>query len=132
VNAVEPDLDPRREAPPVDSGTVISATRRTLAAALLAAFALGAVGCSSEGAQTECTTSSCTITFDRKAEEARVSVLGIDARLVKVEGNRATIEVGGQRVIVPADGQAQAGDFTVSVREVTDAEVVVKVSRGGG
>jgi acyl-coenzyme A thioesterase PaaI-like protein len=111
---------------------VISATRRILAATFLAALVFGAAGCSSEGATTECSTSSCTITFDRGAKEARVSVLGIDARLVKVEGNRATIEVADQRVVVPADGQAQAGDFTVSVQEVTDAEVVVKVSRGGG
>lgn len=107
--------------------------RRTLAAASLALLTLGAAGgCSSEGAQTTCSPSSCTITFDRGVEEAKVSVLGVDATLVNVEGSRATLEVSGQRVTIPVDGQAQAGDFTVSVQEITDAEVVIKVSRSGG
>lgn len=115
----------------VHSGPMAHAARRTLTAIALVGLALGSQGCSSEGAQTDCNLSACTITFDR-ATDAKVSILGIEAKLVRVSGNKAQLQVGGQPVTAPVGGEAQAGDFSVSVRKITQNDVVVRVARGGG
>jgi hypothetical protein len=105
------------------------ALRRTLVAPLLAAAVVGAVltGCGGQGSGTSCGVDGCTVTFARSGA-AEVSVLGVTARLVRVDAEVAQIEVAGQTVTVPVGGQAQVGGFTVRVEQVTDAQVVVKIS----
>jgi len=99
--------------------------RRTLVASLLAAAVL--TGCGGQGSATSCGVDGCTVTFARSGS-ADVSVLGVTARLVRVDAESAQIEVAGQTVTVPVGGQAQVGGFTVGVEQVTDAQVVVKIS----
>ncbi|MGH8868309.1 MAG: hypothetical protein ACRDYU_09970 [Actinomycetes bacterium] len=109
-----------------------SPTRRSFAALASAALALGAAtACSSEGATTDCSTSACTITYERGVD-AQATILGVQTRLVGVDGDRARIKVAGQTLTLPAGGQAQAGEFTVSVQDVSADEVVVKVAQSGG
>lgn len=96
--------------------------RRALAAALVT---LALAGCSG-GSNTDCGLDGCTVTFPRSGDVA-VSVLGVQARLVGVDGGAATVEVAGQRVTVPVGGEAQAEGFTVTVERVTDSEVVVRI-----
>lgn len=96
----------------------------TVLTALVLAF--GAVACGSGGSQTSCGIDGCTITFPRSGETA-VSVLGIEARLVGVQGGNAELLVAGQRITVPVGGQTEAGGFTVGVESVSDTEVVVRV-----
>ncbi|MEQ4209357.1 hypothetical protein ABN028_31110 [Actinopolymorpha sp. B17G11] len=98
-----------------------------------AATALGVAllaGCSSEGAATECGLDQCTVTFDRGVE-GNASVLGVDARFVGTEGDRATVEVAGERVTLTAGQPAtEVGGLSVSAESVTDSQVVVRISRG--
>jgi hypothetical protein len=98
------------------------------AAAVLTALVLsfGAAGCGG-GSQTSCALDGCTITFPRSGD-SRVSVLGVEARLVGVVNGAAELEVAGQQITVPVGGQADAGGFTVAVDRVTDTEVVVRVA----
>lgn len=85
----------------------------------------------SPGSRTDCDLTGCTITFSRDGTP-EVSVLGITAKLVGVDGGQARIEVAGQTVAVPIGGQSQAEGFTVGVQRATDTEVVVRVSHGFG
>lgn len=106
-----------------------SALRRPTAAllALLAITLGGATACSRQGSQTNCALDGCTVTFPRTGA-AEISVLGARAKLVGVEGNSATLEVAGQTVTVPVGGEAAADGFTVGVEQVTDSEVVVRIT----
>lgn len=79
------------------------------------------------GSATNCDLSGCTITFPRGGN-GEVSVLGIEARLVGVDGGSARIEVAGQTIVVPVGGTTQVEGVTVGVERVTDSEVVVRVS----
>jgi hypothetical protein len=83
------------------------------------------------GSRTNCDLTGCTITFSRDGTP-EVSVLGIKAKLVGVDGGQATIEVAGQTVAIPVGGETQAEGFTVNVQRATDTEVVVRVSHGLG
>jgi hypothetical protein len=108
---------------------------RGRAAAPIAGLVLGAAllgGCESQGADTSCSVDSCTVTFDRSAD-AKASVLGVEAKLIGVEGDQVTVEVAGQQVTLTA-GQAatQVGDFQVSLEKVDDKQVTIKIARGGG
>jgi hypothetical protein len=97
--------------------------------ALLVPF--GAAACAAEGLGTksECNVGGCTVTFDRGVN-AKVSILGVDAELVAVNGNTVTLKVGGQEVTVPA-GQTQPADgLNATVQEITNDKVVVKFSTG--
>ncbi len=85
-----------------------------------------ATGCGGGNSQTDCGLDGCTITFPRSGEAA-VSVLGVEARLVGVQDGAAQLEVAGQQITVPVGGEANAGNFTVAVEQVTDTEVVVRV-----
>ena len=111
-----------------------SALRRACATALVAVtLGLGGLaGCGggSGGSNTDCSVNGCTVTFPRSGN-AEVSVLGVSARLLGVDGDVARIEVAGQTVSVPVGGQTQAGGFAVGVERVTDTEVVVRVTVGG-
>lgn len=102
---------------------------------LLAGTAVGfgvLTGCGTEtsgGSRTNCDLTGCTITFPRDGTP-EVSILGVTAKLVAVDGGQATIEVAGQRLAIPVGGQTQAEGFTVGVQRATDTEVVVRVSHG--
>ena len=101
--------------------------RRASAPVLTALTALVLLtGCGGQGSQTDCGLDGCTVTFARNGAAA-VSVLGIEARVVGVEGGTAQLEVAGQQIAVPVGGETQAQGFTVGVERVTDAEVVVRV-----
>lgn len=90
-------------------------------------LALGTAACGGEGGtQTDCGLDGCTITFPRNGSTG-VSVLGVEAKLVGVQGGTAELEVAGQRISVPVGGESAAGNFTVGVERVTDTEVVVRV-----
>ncbi|MCY7341383.1 MAG: hypothetical protein LH603_05905 [Pseudonocardia sp.] len=102
---------------------------RRLLVVLITAVAL--TGCGGPGSQADCGLDGCTVTFQRSGA-AEVSVLGVSARLVGVDAGAATIEVAGQTVVVPVGDQASAGGFTVGVEDLTDSEVVVRISGGGG
>jgi hypothetical protein len=80
----------------------------------------------SGGSATSCDLQGCTITFPRGGT-ASVSVLGVEARLVGVEGGQARILVAGQTISVPVGATTQVEGFTVGVERVTDSEVVVRV-----
>jgi hypothetical protein len=67
------------------------------------------------------------VTFPRSGA-AEVSVLGVTARLVRVDADIAQVEVAGQTVMVPVGGQTQAGGLVVRVEQITDTQVVIRVS----
>jgi hypothetical protein len=89
-----------------------------------------ASGCSGQGPNVSCTLTTCTVTFDRGVD-AKASVLGIDVKLVSVDGNQVTVDVGGNRLDLPIGGspQASGGGLNVSVQSVTADKVVVQISR---
>jgi hypothetical protein len=104
--------------------------RRLLVLALIA-FAL--VGCGgSEGSRTNCDLSGCTVTFARDSANPEVSVLGVTARLVGVQGGAATIDVAGNTVQLPVGAQTNAEGFTVGLERLTDSEVVVRIQLNAG
>ncbi|SBT39609.1 hypothetical protein [Micromonospora narathiwatensis] len=107
-----------------------TSTRR--AAGLLAGLALGAAllaGCGSEGSSTDCGLDACTVTFDRGVE-ARASILGVEAKLVGVQGDQVTVEVAGERLSLTVGQQAtEAGGFQVTLDSVTDQQVALRVAR---
>ena len=109
----------RRDRRAYDSSVI-----RRAAAAIAVALALTA--CAGGGSQTQCGTDGCTVTFPRTGD-ATVSVLGIDARLLGVQGGNAELDVEGQRIVVPVGGETTAGGFTVGVTEVTDTAVTVRI-----
>ena len=104
------------------------AAPRALVAPLLAlVVAVGALtGCGGSG-NTSCGVDGCTVTFPRSGT-AEVSVLGVTARLVRVDADIAQVEVAGQTVMVPVGGQTEVGGLVVRVEQITDTQVVVRVS----
>ncbi|MFB4316227.1 hypothetical protein [Actinomadura sp. 21ATH] len=111
---------------------MISPLRRTLAVLPLVLLPLGAAAaCGGEGAQTDCNLNSCTVTFDRGVD-ASASILGVKAELVSVQGQNVTMKVAGQQITVPVGEGEQADGFNVTVQSVTQENVVVKISNGGG
>ena len=102
--------------------------RPTAALLVLLGLALGgATACGRQGSQTDCSLEGCTVTFQRTGA-TEVSLLGIKAKLVGVEGSNVRLEVVGQTVTVPVGGEAAADGFTVRVERVTDTEVVVRIT----
>ncbi|HEX7744355.1 MAG TPA: hypothetical protein VF462_03690 [Micromonosporaceae bacterium] len=102
------------------------------AAAVAASLAIGLAvlaGCSSEGASTDCGVDSCTVTFQRGVD-AKASILGVEARLVGVEDNRATVEVAGEQLTLTVGQQsAEAGGLYVALDSVTNSEAKVRIGR---
>jgi hypothetical protein len=107
--------------PRLRRGTVVTVLALVLAGGPLAGCGGGS------GGGTSCGVDGCTVTFARSGS-AEVSVLGVTARLVRVDADIAQIEVAGQTVQVPVGGQTEVGGFVVRVQEVTDQQVVVKIS----
>jgi hypothetical protein len=105
------------------------ARRATAAAAGLAIGLAVLAGCSSEGASTDCGVDACTVTFQRGVD-AKASILGVEARLVGVEDDRATIEVAGERLTLTVGQQStEAGGLYVTLESVTDTEAKVRIGR---
>lgn len=106
------------------------ALHRAVATALtVLALALGgATACGGKGTDTNCSVDGCTVTFQRSGN-SQVSILGVQARLLGVEGGVARLEVAGQTVTVPVGGEAAADGFSVRVERLTDTEVVVRITR---
>ncbi|NUR70025.1 MAG: hypothetical protein HOU81_04325 [Hamadaea sp.] len=106
---------------------------RWTAAALLTLGLAGPAtlaGCSAENASANCaSTSECTITFQRNADKAKVSVLGVDISVVSATDDSVTLAVGGQQVTVKRDASASVGSLTVNLTSISDSEIVVKVTR---
>ncbi|NUT32558.1 MAG: hypothetical protein HOV79_05725 [Hamadaea sp.] len=107
---------------------------RLAAVVLLAALGFGGAatlaGCSGEGATTSCSgTSECTITFDRRADTAKVSILGVEVSVVSATDTAVTLNVAGQEVTVNANASTTVGGLTINVNQITDDEIVVKVTR---
>lgn len=100
-------------------------------ASLAAGLALGLAvltGCSSEGASVDCGIDACIVTFDRGVE-ASVNILGVEARLIGVEGDLVTIEVAGERLSLTRDQQAvQVAGVWVSVHSANSEQVAIRVS----
>ena len=96
--------------------------------ALVGAFALTA--CGTNGVDTDCGLDQCTVTFDRGAE-AKTSILGVEAEIVKVQGDQVTVKVAGEEIgLTVGQGKKQVGGFDVEVVEVTPEKVVIRISRG--
>ena len=107
--------------PRLRRGTVVTVLALVLAGGSIAGCGGGG------GGNTSCGVDGCTVTFARTGT-AEVSVLGVNARLVRVDADVAQIEVAGQTVMVPVGGQTEVGGFVVRVQEVNDQQVVVKIS----
>ncbi|GAB3141198.1 hypothetical protein GCM10027290_13400 [Micromonospora sonneratiae] len=104
--------------------------RRT--AGLVAGLALGVAvlaGCSSDGASTDCGIDACTVTFSQGVE-ASASVLGVEAKLVGVQDDKATIEIAGERLTLTVGQQGtEVGGLMVTLESVTNDQAVVRISR---
>jgi hypothetical protein len=102
---------------------------RSLAVPVIAlVVALGALaGCGGGASNTDCGLNGCTVTFARSGQ-SEVSVLGVTARLVRVDAGVAEVQVAGQTVTVPVGGQTEVAGLVVRVEQITDAEVVVRIS----
>lgn len=92
---------------------------------------VGVVGCtvSGGGATSQCQVDGCVITFDRGVS-AKASVLGVDAKLVAVNGDTVVLSVAGQEVSVPVGQTRSTSGVGVTVQQVTEDKVVVRVSSG--
>lgn len=99
--------------------------RRVIATALTVVALMGTVTCGGVSGA-DCGWNGCAITFPRHGETS-VSVLGVTARLIEVRDGIADLEVAGVRVRLPAGGQSEAGEYTVSVERVTDEGVTVRI-----
>jgi hypothetical protein len=105
----------------------VTAPRALVAPLLAVLVAVGVLtGCGGSGS-TSCGVDGCTVTFPRSGT-AEVSVLGVTARLVRVDADIAQVEVAGQTVMVPVGGQTQVGGLVVRVDQITDTQVVVRIS----
>ncbi|BAD57275.1 hypothetical protein [Nocardia farcinica] len=105
--------------------------RRLIALSLFALLVPLGAACTAEGpgSTADCNVGGCTITFTRGVD-AQVSVLGVDAQLVAVDGNLVTLKIAGQQVTVPMGETRPAEGLDVAVQEVTADQVVVKVNTG--
>lgn len=107
--------------------TLRSGVKSVLMLSVLAATAFLA-GCGWFGdSDTKCgVDGACRVTLDRE-KDATVEVAGIDIKLIKVEGDLVTLEVGGQQIVVPKGEEGESSDAQVAVEKITETEVVLKV-----
>nr|MDT0656560.1 hypothetical protein [Micromonospora sp. DSM 115978] len=100
-----------------------------MAAGLVLGLTLVA-GCSSEGASVDCRVdATCDVTFDRKVDAA-ANVLGVEAKLVAVDGEQVTVEVAGEQVSLWMNEPAtEVAGLAVNLERITSTEVVVRLSQ---
>ena len=67
-------------------------------ASVVAVTVIALSGVSGCGDASDCSLNACTVTFD--GVDAEVSVLGVAAKVVKVEGDQVTLEVAGAQQVV--------------------------------
>ncbi|GAA3762841.1 hypothetical protein GCM10022225_55620 [Plantactinospora mayteni] len=105
------------------------------AAGLVAGLALGVAvlaGCSSEGATTDCGLDACTVTFDRGVD-AQASLLGVEAKLIGVDGDVVTLEVAGEQLSLTVGQQAtEVGGLYATVQSADADQVVVRIGQNAG
>ncbi|MGA6205408.1 hypothetical protein ACPESR_11670 [Nocardia testacea] len=108
-----------------------TARRLTAALLLVAAASLGSVACTATGpgARSECEVSGCTVTFERGVQ-AKISVLGVDTELTSVQGELVTLSVAGQPVTIPMGESGSVQGLNLTVQEVTQDQVVVRLATG--
>ena len=110
--------------------TITPASPARRAATVLAAAVLGLAAltaCSSDNVS--CGVDQCTVTLDRGVD-ASATVLGIEARVVAVEGDLVTVEVAGEQLQLTTGQQAaEVGGLMVSVQKVTADDIQLRVSR---
>lgn len=97
--------------------------------ALVAPLTAAACTTEGDGYKSECNVSGCTVTFERGVN-AKASILGVEAELVAVEGNQARLKVAGQEVTVPVGETQPADGLSVTVQEITEKNVVVRIATG--
>lgn len=95
---------------------------------LSAGLMTGLTACG-EGAKTDCSTSQCTVTFDRSVADANVNILGAEVVLVNATAEAVTLKVAGQEVTVNTSASTTAAGLTITLKSVTDTDVVIEVSR---
>lgn len=96
-----------------------------LAAAALALAVLAGCG----GDDVDCGLDACTVSLDRSVN-ASASVLGVEAKFVRADGDRVTVEVAGEQLQLTV-GQAatQVAGLQVSLDSVTADTVNIRVAR---
>jgi hypothetical protein len=99
------------------------------AAAVLSLTLLTACGGGSEGTDVDCGLDQCTVTFQRGVD-ANASVLGVEAKVVKVEGDKVTVEVAGEQLTLTVGQPAtDVEGLQVTLESVTDTEIKIKISK---
>ncbi len=84
---------------------------------------------STGGSTVTCTSNECTATFDRNANDT-VTILGVDVKLVGTDASNVTLLVGETQIVLPAQGGSKtAGGLKLTVKEVTDTQVILTISK---
>ncbi|HEX5742147.1 MAG TPA: hypothetical protein VFY17_11435 [Pilimelia sp.] len=106
------------------------AARRRAAALLVAlGVAVGVLtGCGGTNSDTNCNLSSCTVTF--RGVDASASVLGVEAKVVRIQGEQVTMSLGGQEATLSVGQQAvDLGGFQVTLQSADADEIVVLIAK---
>jgi hypothetical protein len=97
---------------------------------LIAGAALGVAvlaGCSNDNV--DCGLNQCTVTLDNSVD-ASASVLGVEAKVVGVDGDKVTLEVAGEQVSLTVGQQAtQVAGLNVALAGVTPDNIRFTVSK---
>ncbi|GAA2527517.1 hypothetical protein GCM10010201_27900 [Pilimelia columellifera subsp. columellifera] len=103
------------------------ARRWAVAGTLALALALtGVAGCSSENAS--CDLNACTVTFD--GVNATASVLGVEAKVVSVQGEQVTLEVAGAQQTLTVGQQAvDIAGLKATLESADTDKIVVRLAR---
>ncbi|WP_130508178.1 hypothetical protein [Krasilnikovia cinnamomea] len=96
-----------------------------LTSAVLAVALLSGCG----GDNVDCGVDACTVTLERSTE-ASASVLGVDARFVRADGDTVTLEVAGEQIqLTTGQSAVDVAGLQVSLDSVTQDAVKVRISR---
>ncbi|WP_189113754.1 hypothetical protein [Pilimelia terevasa] len=96
------------------------------AAAVLAAGLLA--GCGGNNSDTRCDLNSCTVTFN--GVDASASILGVEAKVLGVQGEQVTLQVAGQQATLNVGQQAvDVGGFQATLQSADADRVVVRIAR---
>jgi outer membrane murein-binding lipoprotein Lpp len=102
--------------------------RRRIAAALASAV-IGLTlltGCSDD---VSCGLDQCTVTVQRETN-AKVEVLGVEAKFVSADGDTVTLDVGGEQIQLTKGEQAvEVGGLSFTLSSVTQDAVKIEVAR---